>query len=153
MKLLKLLKEVKNEFDFGDASNKIYQRRLAIQKIRDYIANGSKGSLDLENTPITSLGNLESVGRWLGLRGTPITSLGNLKSVGGVLFLTNTSITSLGNLESVGGFLELSNTPITSLGNLRYVDSDLYLTGSKLLDHYTEEQIRAQVKVQGKIYT
>jgi hypothetical protein len=152
MKLLKLLKEVENEFDFRDQENKIYQRKLGIQKIRDYIANGSKGSLDLTSKPVTSLGNLKSVGGNLFLYDTPITSLGNLESVGGNLVLIKTPTTSLGNLESVGGYLNLTDTPITSLGNLESVGGNLYLRGSKLLDHYTPRQIRAQVKIKGKIY-
>jgi hypothetical protein len=153
MKLLKLLKEVENEFDLGDQENKIYQKKLAIQKIRGYIANGSKGNLNLTSRPITSLGNLERVEGTLYLTSTPITSLGNLESVGGNLDLINTPITSLGNLKSVGGGLYLENTLITSLGNLKSVGGNLHLRGSKLLDHYTPRQIRAQVKIEGKILT
>jgi hypothetical protein len=80
------------------------------------------GDLDLRETPIESLGNLQSVGGYLDLRGTPIKSLGNLESVGGSLDLNLTPIQSLGNLESVGGNLDLDGTPIESLGNLQFVN-------------------------------
>ena len=63
------------------------------------------GDLDLRETQIESLGNLQSVGGKLDLEGTPIQSLGNLTSVGGYLDLSYTPIESLGNLKSVGGFL------------------------------------------------
>ena len=49
----------------------------------------------------------------LDLQDTPITSLGNLESVGGYLNLHLTKITSLGKLKSVGGYLDLNNTPIS----------------------------------------
>lgn len=92
----------------------------------------AEGDLWLEDTPITSLGNLTSVGSLLDLGNTPITSLGNLTSVGEGLNLWNTSTTSLGNLTSVGGFLALKDTPITSLGNLVSVGKWLDLRGTPI---------------------
>jgi hypothetical protein len=53
---------------------------------------GIRGDLDLYNTPIKSLGNLEYVGGYLDLRYSPIESLGNLKYVGGYLDLANTPL-------------------------------------------------------------
>lgn len=92
----------------------------------------AEGDLWLEDTPITSLGNLASVGGFLDLGNTPIISLGNLTSVGEGLNLWNTSTTSLGNLTSVGGFLALKDTPITSLGNLVSVGGWLDLRGTPI---------------------
>ena len=51
-----------------------------------------KGDLDLEETPIESLGNLQSVGGYLDLGRTPIESLEDLQSVGGNLYLNDTPI-------------------------------------------------------------
>jgi hypothetical protein len=110
------------------------------------------GNLDLEGTPIKSLGNLQSVGGSLYLEETPIKSLGNLQSVWGNLDLLRTRIESLGNLQSVGGFLDLGNTPIESLGNLTSVGSFLDLRRTPLSEKYTEEEIRQMVDVGGKIY-
>ena len=90
------------------------------------------GNLDLRETSIESLGNLQSVGGYLNLYGTPIKSLGNLKSVGGDLYLEGTPIKSLENLKSVGGNLILYKTPISKM--------------------YSEDQIRQMVNVEGKIY-
>ena len=109
------------------------------------------GDLDLLRTPIESLGNLHSVGGYLDLRRTPIKSLGNLQSVGGWLILRGTPIESLGNLISVGENLDLEATPIKSLGNLQSVGGNMDLEGTPLSKKYTEDQIRQMVKVGGDI--
>ena len=110
------------------------------------------GDLDLSDTSIESLGNLISVDGSLYLSYTPIKSLGNVMSVGGSLYLTSSSIESLGELTTVGGDLGLSDTPIESLGNLTTVGGNLYLEDTPISEKYTEEEIRSQVKVEGKIY-
>ena len=111
-----------------------------------------KGDLDLEKTPVESLGNLQSVGGDLSLYGIPIESLGDLQSVGGDLNLYNTSLESLGNLQSVGGYLDLQNTSIESLGNLKSVGGDLYLYDTPISRKYSEEEILQMVNVGGNIY-
>ena len=106
----------------------------ALQKFLELKGNppySIKGDLDLEKTPVESLGNLQSVGGYLSLQDTSIESLGNLKSVGGYLNLAYTSIESLGNLQYVGGDLHLHGTPLSI---------------------YTREQIREMINVEGRIY-
>jgi len=110
------------------------------------------GGLFLRNTPIESLGNLQSVEGYLDLSHSPIESLGNLESVGGGLFLRNTPIKSLGNLISVGSYLELRNTQIESLGNLMSVRGYLDLKNTPISKKYTEEEIRQMVNVKGHIF-
>jgi hypothetical protein len=110
------------------------------------------GFLNLGNSSIKSLGNLQSVGGDLYLDGTPIESLGNLMSVGGYLELRNTPIESLGNLMSVGGYLDLKNSSIESLGNLQSVGGNLNLVNTPLSKKYTEEEIRQMVNVKGVIF-
>ena len=88
-------------------------KRIIYKKIQDYIKNGSKGDLDLNNTPIDSLpSNLKTVGGWLDLSYTKISSLPPGLTVGGSLYLYNTQISSLPPGLTVGGDLYLSNTPI-----------------------------------------
>jgi hypothetical protein len=89
------------------------KRMLSINRILNQ--KHIDGDLDLHNTPITDLGQLESVGGNLDLFDTPITNLGQLESVGGYLYLSGTPITNLGQLESVGGDLNLSGTPISEM--------------------------------------
>jgi hypothetical protein len=109
------------------------------------------GDLFLSNTSIKNLGNLEKVDGFLDLENTPIESLGDLKKVKGGLNLFNSSIKSLGNLEKVGGYLDLQNTPIKSLGNLKYVGGDLNLEGCPLAK-LSDEEIKSQVKIKKGIF-
>ena len=57
------------------------------KKIQQYIKDGSKGDLDLRNTPITSLPQGLTVGGDLNLMGTKITSLPQGLTVEGYLYL------------------------------------------------------------------
>ncbi len=105
------------------------------QKIQQYIKNGSKGDLDLRNTPITKLpDSLKRVGGDLDLYNTPITSLpDNLTRVGGSLYLGFTPITTLPDNLIVNRSLWLRNTPITSLpDNLKHVGGYLDLSNTKI---------------------
>ena len=91
---------------------KQHRLRLANQKVKDYIKNGSVGHLDLSNTPIQSLPSGLEVGGYLDLVGSPIQSLPTGLEVGDDLDLTRTPIQSLPTGLKVGGELDLSNTPI-----------------------------------------
>jgi hypothetical protein len=74
-----------------------------------------------------------SIGGNVDLEGTPIKSLGNLTSVGGSLYLENTPVKSLGNLKSVGGYLYLDGTPLSKMYTEKQirkmvnVDGEIYL--------------------------
>jgi len=176
----KILREEKEQKIFRIPSLKFFDEDLRyawqiLQKILERRGNppySIGGDLDLDGTPIRSLGNLQSVGGHLDLRGTPIKSLGNLTSVGGDFYLVGTPIKFLENLQSVGGNLYLQFVPIESFGNLQSVDGDLILQftpieslgnltsvggdldlrGTPLSKKYTEEQIREMVNVDGEIY-
>ena len=104
------------------------------KKIQQYIKDGSKGDLDLENTKITSLPN-------------------TLTTVGGKLILRHSSITSLPDNLTVKGYLDISKTKITSLPNDLTVGGDFLLFFTPLSEKYTKEEIRQMVpNVKGKIY-
>jgi len=125
-------------------------RKTSIKTLGNLTSVG--GDLYLTRSSIESLGKLTSFGGSLYLTSSSIESLGNLTSVGGNLSLEGTPIESLGNLTSVGGNLSLEGTPIKSLGNLTTVGGTLDLDGTPISKNYTEEEIRSQVKVEGKIY-
>jgi hypothetical protein len=110
------------------------------------------GDLDLDESSIESLGNLESVSGNLYLDETSIKSLENLKSVGDDLYLDGSQIKSLGNLKSVGGDLYLRETPIESFGNLKSVGGNLFLYKTPISKKYTKEEIRSMVNVGGDVY-
>ena len=136
----KLFKEEKEQKIFRVPRLKFFDENpweawQILQKIlqrRGYPPYTIDGDLQLDGTPIQSLGNLTSVGGDLDLRKTQIKSLGNLQSVGRDLDLRYTPIESLGNLQIVGGFLDFQATPLSKM--------------------YTEEQIREMVNVDGDIY-
>jgi len=86
---------------------------LDLREYRDTIT--SLGNLEkvegllLEGcSSLTNLGNLETVGLWVGLRGcSSLTTLGDLETVGDFLDLEGcSSLTNLGNLEKVGEYLD-----------------------------------------------
>jgi hypothetical protein len=64
----------------------------AQKKIQQYIKDGSKGDLDLSNTPITSLPNNLTIGGDLSLSNTPIESLPDNLTIEGSLYLMFTPI-------------------------------------------------------------
>ena len=105
-------------------------KRIIYKKIQDYIKNGSKGDLNLSNTPIDSLPS-------------------NLKTVGGWLDLSYTQISSLPPGLTVGGWLHLYNTPISSLPTGLTVGRSLYLWNTQISEKYTKEQIRKMIEDSG----
>ena len=119
IKLLDLLKE-NNKILIPRRSPEERQKNYSIaiqKKIQQYIKDGSKGDLDLSNTPITSLPSGLNVGGGLDLNGTSLTSLPSGLQVGGDLILNNTKITSLPSDLKVGGGLYLGSTPLSKKYN------------------------------------
>ena len=80
IKLLNILSEI------------VVQKDPMLQKIADYVRGGSKGDLNLRNTPIQSLPDGLKVGGYLHLGGTSIQSLPPGLKVGGDLNLEGTPI-------------------------------------------------------------
>jgi hypothetical protein len=96
--------------------------------IQQYIKDGSKGMLDLRDSPITELPDeLLLVGGSLVLAGTNITKLPNGLHVGGNVFLQDSKIRELPNDLHVKGRVFLNRTPLS----LRYSRMELItlLTG------------------------
>jgi hypothetical protein len=153
IKLLDILRENKILVPRRSPEERQKNYQIALQKkIQQYIKDGGKGDLDLENTPIQSLPDGLKVGGSLYLRGTPIQSLPDSLKVGGALNLINTPIQSLPSGLEVGGKLLLSNTPIQSLPDDLEVGGNLYLRGTPISKKYTEEEVRKMVPgVEGDI--
>jgi hypothetical protein len=88
---------------------------------------GVEGDLDLSDSTIESLGELEYVAGNLTLYDSfYIKTLGNLKKVDGYLNLFNSHIESLGELEYVEGGLNLMDCQnIKTLGKLKFVGGGL----------------------------
>ena len=104
IKLLDLLHEEKLDILKPRRSQEDRQANFLIatnKKIEQYIKDGGKGDLDLENTPITSLPNSLTVGGSLYLGDTKITSLPNGLTVGGNLYLWDTPISKKHTEEEI----------------------------------------------------
>ena len=153
MKLLKILLEQENILVPRRTKDRPERHLRALkEKIQQYIKNGSKGSLNLQNTPITSLpDNLKYVGGNLNLESTPIKSLPDNLEVGGNLDLTRTSITSLPDNLKVGKDLYLEGSKIISLPDNLKVGGDLIVYRSPLAGKYTDEEIRNLADIGGKV--
>jgi hypothetical protein len=76
----------------------------------------------------------------------------NVVEVERYLDLNYTKIKSLGNLKYVGGNLYLGYCKkLKSFGELKYVGGNLFIDNSPLLK-LSDEAIRSQVEIKGKIY-
>jgi len=114
--MIKLIDLLENKILVPRRSPEERQKNYLIsiqKKVQQYIKDGGKGILDLSDTPITSLPDNLTVGRYLDLSDTPITSLPNNLTVKGDLYLDYTKITSLPDNLKVGGNLELLKTPLS----------------------------------------
>ena len=112
------------------------------------------GNIYLPESNITTLGGLVEVGGDLNLSFCKnFQSFGELRSVGGSLDLRNCiNLQSLGELRSVGGDLNLVFCEnLQSLNKLRSVGRDLDLRYTAIAETMTDEEIRNQVDVRGKI--
>ena len=114
IKLISFLKEENILIPRRSSEEREKNYKISTQKkIQQYIKDGSKGDLDLINTPITSLPDNLKVGWSLYLSGTKITSLPDNLKVGWSLDLSGTKITSLPDNLKVGRGLNLRDTPIS----------------------------------------
>ena len=131
---------------------------LTNKKLQQYIKDGGRGNLNLEDTLISSLpNNLLKVGGYLNLRNTQITSLPDNLKVGESLYLSYTPITLLPNNLKVNGNLELFRCKINSIPDNLQIEKDLTIYGAPLNKKYTPEEIRKMIEdkggyVKGDIY-
>lgn len=135
IKLIDILQENKILIPRRSPEERQKNFNIIIQKkLQQYINNGEKGDLNLDNTLITSLPQGLKVGNDLWLRNTPLSSLPQGLKVGNNLWLQNTLITSLPQDIEVEGNVFLSRTPI--------------------IQKYTEEQIKQMAPgIKGNIYS
>jgi len=155
MKLLKILLEQEKILVPRRTKDRAERYLRALQgKIQEYIKNGSKGSLNLQDTPITSLpDNLKYVGGNLSLSNTPIKSLPDNLEVKGSLELADTPITFLPDNLKVGRTLYLSNTPIKSLPSSLEVEGNLAIRDTPLDYNHDDIDIKEVApNIKGKIY-
>ena len=153
-------------------------KRIAYKWIQDYIKNGSKGDLNLNNSPIESLpSNLKTVGGDLDLSNSQIKILPEGLTVGGSLDLRKTLIKNLPSgliitnsldLDStkilelpddltVGSILDIRNTEISEIPDRLRIGAKLIIYNTPLCRKYTERQIKQIIEdkgghIKGKIW-
>jgi len=156
IKLLDILRESEESILVPRRSKEEREKNHAIatqKKIKQYIADGGKGDLNLSNTPITTLPQGLKVGGDLYLDDTKITSLPQDLEVGGSINLRNTPITTVPQGLEVKGYLDLGNTKITSLPKDLKVRGNLYLWFTPISKKYTKEQInQMHPGIKGEVY-
>ena len=110
------------------------QKRIDVQRIQEYIKNGSKGDLDLRGTLLTKLpDNLTKVDEVLNIIESNIEDLNNLEYVGEYLFTSKSKLRSLPpKLTRIGRGLSLTGCPIDNIDNLKYVGGNLLINGTKI---------------------
>jgi len=154
IKLLDILRESEESILIPRRSREEREKNHAIalqKKVKQYMAGGSEGDLDLNYTPITSLPQGLKVKGYLDLNNTKITSLPKDLEVKGSLNLSSTPITSLPQGLKVGRNLYL-NTNITSLPQDLKVGGNLWLRNTPISKKYTEEQIKQMCPgIKGKV--
>jgi hypothetical protein len=124
----------------------LLQQFLKIKGNPKYIIVGDVDLVDRED--IFDLGNLVGVEGYLNLDESSIESLGDLEFVDGYLGLYDCKdIKTLGKLKKVGWFLNLIKSSIESLGELEFVGDNLDATNTKI----PQSEIN-KVNVVGKIY-
>lgn len=110
------------------------------------------GSLYAQNTIITDLKNLESIGGDFNIAGSKIKKFENLKTIGGNADFSNNFCSSTQNIETIlgnikflnsrimefpklnkiGGTIEFRGSYFKSLGNIKYIGGSLNFAESKL---------------------
>ena len=124
--------------------------------IKDYVRNGSKGSLELNNVNLTELPSILkdiNVEKFFSCANNKLTSLDNSpKTVGGSFYCGNNQLISLkGAPISVGGNFVCSYNNLTSLvGAPKTVGGAFSCRNNSV--QFTEEQVRAVCDVKGKIF-
>ena len=127
----------------GDWEKEKYEPIQVVKKLEMKPLNQRvfEGSLDLENTSVTSLPAGLKVKGYLNLGDTPIKSLPAGLQVDRELYLARSGITSLPADLQVGGSINLSNTPIKSLPSGLKVVGNLDLRGSSIVSLPTDLQV------------
>lgn len=107
------------------------RNKTALKKIKEYIANGSKGDLDLSETDISSLPD-------------------DLKQVDGDLKISRTNISSLPDGLKISGYLEADYSSLASLPDNLKVGEGIFLTGCKEITSLPDNlKVNNTIDVQG----
>ena len=130
-------------FDLGINENKLFEFITQIEE--DAIFEDSQitnlGSLtsiggyaDFSNSQITDLRGLTYIGQKANFVNSQIVSLKNLTTIGGIADFKNSRVVDLGNLTTIGGNVSFENSQITDLKNLVIIGGSANFKNSNIND-------------------
>ena len=93
-----------------------------------------EGDAVFEDTNVTHLGNLRTIGGWADFQKSQVTNLGNLSEIEKFALFNYSPLTNLGKLEKIGGNVDFSNSKIQSLGKLKEIGEDADFSKSIVKD-------------------
>jgi hypothetical protein len=103
---------------------------------------------NFNNSKVTNLSSLESIGRNAEFRNSKVTDLSSLQSVGKNAHFNNSQVTDLSSLKSIGGYADFRNSKVSSLPSLTKIGGTCDIKNSCL-----KPEDFAKVKVKGAIFT
>lgn len=106
--------------DLGIDENKLFKNVIKI-----------KGHASFNNSNLTDLANLESIGLSADFSNSQNLKLGKLKSIGSADFRGSILI-DLGNLRTISAYADFRDSEITNLNNLESIGDSVFLKNSKL---------------------
>ena len=93
-----------------------------------------EGYANFENSQVTDLGRLQSIGGYAYFGDSQVTDLGSLQSIGGYASFENSQVTDLGSLQSIGGDANFEDSQVTELGGLQSIGGDASFGDSQVTE-------------------
>jgi len=147
------------EISLGDISSSISSSisfnifGSIIENLEDRIVK-IRGSVDFENSQITSMPNLRYIGENARVRrGSTITSLPKLEYIGGQAFFEDSQITSMPSLRYIGGAVFFEGSQIKSMPNLRYIGGEVFLRNAQITSMPNLRYIGGEVGFRNSLIT
>ncbi len=92
------------------------------------------GNVDFEDSQVTNLGNLQTIGGDANFYCSQVTDLGNLQRIGGDADFRGSQVIDLGNLQTIGETANFSCSQVTNLDNLQTIGGNAHFSCSQVTD-------------------
>ena len=109
--------------DIGISENKMFKDIYKIET-----------TLDLRNSAVTNLGNLEYIDGNLFLSDSQVINLGNLKTVKGSVEFANSKLENTGKLKNIKGSANFGYSSIKNIDSIEYIDGNAWFGDSKITE-------------------
>jgi len=91
-----------------------------------------KGTADFQNSQVTDLSRLETIGRTAYFENSKITDLSSLETIGREAHFENSKVTDLSSLKTIGGWADFQNSKVTDLSSLETIVGWVYFNYSQV---------------------